>query len=143
MSEDDKSYEVGRGRPPRHSRWRKGQSGNPRGRPKGARNFKSDLEEVLSSPVTINEGGRQKKVSVQLATLLRLGEKALKGDIRAMGKLMDLAKELSDERAGQQAERDLSAAEQDILDRFVERQIASAGRKGRDSADPDRGLHHE
>lgn len=119
MAQDDDDYEVGRGKPPKHTRWKKGQSGNPKGRPKGIRNFNTDLEKVLKSQVTINEGGRQKKVSVQRATLLRLGEKALKGDNRAIEKVLGLARDLSDERLERQAERALSESEQDILNRFL------------------------
>ena len=49
-------YEVGYGKPPRHSRFVKGQSGNPRGRPAGAKNFTTLLEEALNEPVcALNE----------------------------------------------------------------------------------------
>lgn len=119
MSEDKDNYEVGYGKPPKHSQWQKGQSGNSKGRPKGVRNFGKDLEEVLKSKVRISEGGRRKEVSVQRATLLRLGERALNGDARSIQQLLNLAQNLSDEQAGRQAERALSESEQDILDRFL------------------------
>ena len=44
-------YEVGYGKPPKHTRFQPGQSGNPRGRPKGTKNLKTDLEEELSERV--------------------------------------------------------------------------------------------
>jgi hypothetical protein len=50
-------YEVGYGKPPRHTRFAKGQSGNPRGRPRGAKNFNTLLEEALDEPVTVTENG--------------------------------------------------------------------------------------
>lgn len=119
MSEKNEDNEVGYGRPPKASRWKPGQSGNRKGRPKGSRNFKTDLAELLSSLVNVTEAGRQRKVTVQKATLMRLGEKALKGDSRAIEKLLELALSLSEESAGQQAERALSGTEEDILARFL------------------------
>ncbi len=119
MSEKNEDNEVGYGRPPKASRWKPGQSGNRKGRPKGSRNFKTDLAELLSSLVNVTEAGRQRKVTVQKATLMRLGEKALKGDSRAIEKLLELALNLSDDSAGQQAERALSRTEKDILARFL------------------------
>lgn len=53
----DGDYEVGYGRPPEQHRFKRGQSGNPRGRPKGARGFKTMLEEELSGTVTVSSGG--------------------------------------------------------------------------------------
>jgi hypothetical protein len=46
--DDERDYEVGYGKPPRHSRFVKGQSGNPRGRPPGAKNMKTLLTKALN-----------------------------------------------------------------------------------------------
>ena len=54
----DKSDKIGYGRPPVHSRFKPGQSGNPRGRPKGSLNFETDLKRTLQAPVTLNEWGQ-------------------------------------------------------------------------------------
>ncbi len=50
-------YDVGYGKPPQHTRFRKGQSGNPTGRPKGARNLKTELLEELQEQILVREGG--------------------------------------------------------------------------------------
>ncbi|MEL7110445.1 MAG: DUF5681 domain-containing protein [Pseudomonadota bacterium] len=89
MSDD--AYEVGYGKPPKASQFKKGQSGNPMGRPKGARNFSTDVKEVLTKPVSVNEGNAQRTISTQMATLMRLREKALKGDAKAIDRLLALA----------------------------------------------------
>lgn len=45
--EDDKSYEVGYGKPPVNGRWKKGQSGNSKGRKKGSKNEKNVLRDLM------------------------------------------------------------------------------------------------
>ncbi|MGE0501673.1 MAG: DUF5681 domain-containing protein [Rhizobiaceae bacterium] len=85
-------YKVGYGRPPVTSRFQKGSSGNPRGRPKGTRTARALLEIALSAPVTIVEGGEQKVIEQRLALFKSLVAKAIKGDPRSIAlvvKLMD------------------------------------------------------
>jgi len=127
MSDDRDDYDVGYGKPPKHTRFKKGQSGNPKGRPKGSRNFATDLDEVLSATMTVNENGSPKKVSSQLAALMRLREKALKGDPRALDRLLGLAADRSAEKEAQSTERSLSADETEILERHAEMVRRAAG----------------
>src|SRR6516162_11786387 len=84
-------YAVGYKKPPQHSRFRPGQSGNPAGRKKGVRNLASDVQRTLKVPVKVREGGRSRKVSTQAGILMVLREKALKGDARALDRLLELA----------------------------------------------------
>jgi hypothetical protein len=76
-------YPVGYGKPPRETRFRKGHSGNPRGRPKGEKSAKSLFDQALSAPVTISEGGRMRVVEQRTALFKALVAKAIKGDARA------------------------------------------------------------
>ncbi len=115
---EDDDNKVGYGNPPKHTQFKKGQSGNPKGRQKGSRNFNTDLDEVLKAFMTVSENGKPKKVSAQLAMLMRLREQALNGDPRALGLMITLATGLSAEKEAQSAERVLNAEEGDILARF-------------------------
>jgi hypothetical protein len=78
-----RDYEVGYGRPPTHTRFRPGRSGNPKGRPKGAKNETTILQEIMNRPIEIREAGRLRKISVLAAILLKFAENALKGDPRS------------------------------------------------------------
>ena len=53
--DDESAYAVGYGKPPRHSRFEPGQSGNPRGRPPGSKNLSSLLKKALDEPVIVVE----------------------------------------------------------------------------------------
>jgi Family of unknown function (DUF5681) len=83
-------YEVGYKKTPRHTRFRKGRSGNPNGRPRQARNLLTDLHEELQQRITVREGGTERRISRQRAVIMRLLDKALQGELGAMAKLLDL-----------------------------------------------------
>ena len=80
MSEQEE--QVGYRQPPRASRFRKGQSGNPRGRPKN-RHREIPYDSVLGQMVTIKEDGRERRVTAAEAFLLQLAQKGLAGDSAA------------------------------------------------------------
>src|SRR5258706_5691084 len=95
----DAGFTVGYKKPPHHSRFQPGRSGNPRGKQKGVRNLGSDVKRTLEVPVRLTEQGRARRVSTQEAALLRLREKALKGDARSLDQLLQLAKNLNNSTA--------------------------------------------
>lgn len=83
-------YRVGYRRPPVASRFKKGRSGNPRGRPKRTRLAKSLLDQALSAPVTISEGGATRVVEQRVALFKSLVARAIKGDARAAALIVRL-----------------------------------------------------
>jgi hypothetical protein len=84
-------YEVGYGKPPKDSQFKKGESGNPRGRAKYTRNLKTDLTKILGKKISVREGDRKFKVSGQEGVLMSLMAKCLKGDTKAITTLVNLA----------------------------------------------------
>jgi hypothetical protein len=89
--EPNGGYSVGRGKPPLHTRFKPGHSGNPKGRRKGVRNFKTEVQEMLKAPVRVTRGGKPKYVSTQKAMLMRLCEQAASGNQRALQLFIQLA----------------------------------------------------
>jgi Family of unknown function (DUF5681) len=79
---------VGYGRPPAHTRFRPGQSGNPKGRRKGQRNVHTVLEETLNQRITIREGDRSRSVTKLDAVILTMVSGALKGDAKSQALLI-------------------------------------------------------
>lgn len=117
----DKEYDIGYGKPPKATRFKKGQSGNPKGRSKGRQNLKTDLEAELAEFVQIREGGQLRKISKQRAVVKSLLAKAVKGDTRAADVLLKLISQLLSPPDDQQDDNQLSASDQEILNRFFGR----------------------
>lgn len=83
-------YKVGDRRPPKHTQWKPGQSGNRAGRPRGRKSFKTELREVIEQPIAVSQNGAKSSVSARMAMLLALRQKALAGDQAAMDRLFRL-----------------------------------------------------
>lgn len=88
------SYEVGYGKPPRNSQFRKGQSGNPRGGRSGAASLARSVSQVMRKKLSITENGRRRRLSAMEAIVMAQAQKALKGDHRAAKLLLDLQQAL-------------------------------------------------
>ena len=114
-------YEVGYGRPPKHTQFPKGVSGNPKGRRKGSRGLKTDLEEALRATLTITVGGKKVKGTTQRLAMYGLAVKSATGDLRAQKLLTDLILLLfgPGDRDGNQAR--LSRQDEELLERLLDR----------------------
>ena len=82
-------YSVGYGRPPQHTRFQPGRSGNPKGRPKGSKDFSTVFDEELAQPVTLIENGKRKKMPKGRALVKQSINKALSNDPKATAPVFD------------------------------------------------------
>ena len=120
MSRDKEAdYEVGYGQPPRHSRFVKGQSGNPRGRPPGAKNLKSLLSEALNETVIVTENGGRRKVTKRQAIITQLVNRSATADFRAIKILLDMLREIESQTEPAPPETSaFSEADEEVLDQL-------------------------
>lgn len=104
---DDRSneYEVGYGRPPAHSRFKKGESGNPCGKRKGARSRVKELERFLNTTITVNEGGRRRQMRPMEIVRKKAFQLAAQGDIQAMKLMLEMEKLVDAYRVVDQAKQ--------------------------------------
>ncbi len=125
-------YDVGYKKPPKRTRFKPGQSGNPRGRPKDTKNLKTDLMEELREEIVVREGDRPQKVSKQRALLKSVVNRAIKGDPRATAIALSTMLRLLDTGEGApDVEDGLFDDELAILRAFEAR-----ARRGRDGSEP-------
>ena len=121
------SYEIGYRRPPPNTQFKKGASGNPKGRPKGSKNFLTLLEQELAQKIFVNENGRRKTVTRMQAMVKRMVAGALQGDPKAVLTLVDILR-----RTGaieQPAAADLLPADyESILDSYVKARTQPGGK---------------
>jgi len=125
MSDD---YVVGYGKPPVHTRFKPGLTGNPQGRPKGSKNLKTDLIEELSEMMKVTEGGQERQISKQRALIKAQVARGIKGDDRAAAKIFDLyLKVFGIEDAADNAEVPLSSEEREVIKTLEARVLRRLG----------------
>ena len=107
-------YAVGRGKPPRNTRFQPGQSGNPGGRKKDSLNNKTILERVLNSEIVLSDHGKSRKVTVREALVLRCAQSGLAGSQRSIEYLLNKGEYLDNLNQDQTVE--LEQDDQDLLD---------------------------
>ena len=113
---------VGRGNPPKHTRFRKGISGNPKGRPKGSKNLTTYLMEAARDQVVATVGGKPRRISKIQATAMQLSTKAAGGDQNAMNKFLDWMDEIeSRTAAAKPTEFPLSEPDLEVIRAIYER----------------------
>jgi hypothetical protein len=121
----DASYPVGYGKPPVHTQFKKGVSGNSRGKKKGQKGLKAVVEDVFQQKVSIRTARGIRKVTKLDALVQKLMNDALTGDARAVMHIVRLAKEagLTQEAAAiEGASQDLTEEDLRIMARWGPRE---------------------
>lgn len=118
MSNDKTGYK----KPPKHTRFKKGQSGNPAGRPKGRKSLNKRFEEMMAEKVTIVENGERKQVAKGDLLLKSLFNQATKGNIRAADMLLKRLDAIEYEQEAHKmakSGRDIDEADIEILRKYM------------------------
>jgi hypothetical protein len=135
---------IGYRRPPQSTRFQKGQSGNPKGRPKGSLNVATVFWKTLREKVVINENGKRKKVTKMEASSKQLVNQAASGKMQALRLVFELTPAVEERLKRPQTESPLSSAVdqeviQGILQRFQNQEEQAAKRQEGDVDDDQRG----
>jgi hypothetical protein len=98
MTDDanDRDYEVGYGKPPKSTQFKKGKSGNPKGRPKASKNVGKALEDTFYRKITVSENGVHRELTMLEAIFRQVVNGAVKGEIRHIDRVLKLLPVLQD-----------------------------------------------
>jgi len=139
MSATERNYAIGYGKPPVGRRFRKGRSGNPRGR-RGKNTLSALLVAALDEPVDVTSGGKRRRITKREAIVTQMVDKSAAADLRATKMLIDMLKE-AEAKAGAASPEPakLTAPDREVVDQFVarlRRQIAAEAAEA-DSVGPE------
>lgn len=121
------SAAVGYGRPPVHTRFKPGKSGNPKGRPRNTRNLRTIIQDVLTTKIVLRQGQGKRSISKLEGIVLRQVENALKGDDKAALATLKMAAQVG---LLEGPESDIEAAALSVSEKeMVEELLSSKGLK--------------
>ena len=110
--------DVGYACPPRTHRFKPGQSGNPKGRPKGAKNESTILREIFERKIESRTGNRSRKITILEGILLRITEDSLKGNTKSAAFLLNRYAAMV---SGELQRQDLNDDDRAVLEAFAQR----------------------
>ncbi|SIT53518.1 conserved hypothetical protein [Mesorhizobium prunaredense] len=108
-------YPIGYAKPPAETRFKKGMSGNPKGRPKGKMNMNTIIRETLFGPIQIQQNGKTTTVTAFEAILLKMRNNALSGDFRSAVQALQLASRSIDPDEANQADKEVNPLDQQTM----------------------------
>jgi hypothetical protein len=113
--------DVGYGKPPQNSRFKRGRSGNPKGRPKGSLNLATVLQRTLRETIVISENGRRKVMTKLEAAVAELVRKATSGDGHAIRYLCQLVTSAEERSVVVEPTTQLSETDQKVMATILKR----------------------
>jgi hypothetical protein len=87
---------IGYGKPPKHTQFKKGQSGNPKGRPKKPKNLPALILKLFGEKIVVKSSGRRHSMTKLEALLVQLINKALSGDMKALREVIRLREKVQE-----------------------------------------------
>lgn len=119
MADDDS--DIGRGKPPRRTQFKKGQSGNPSGRPKALTDPFSVFERAASEKVLVTDNGQRTAKTKMEVAIVQLLNRAAQGDKSAMAQLLAWVRLVAQQSAPEVAETPLDEDDKRVIASVIER----------------------
>ena len=119
--ETQPDYVVGYGKPPLHTRFQKGRSGNPKGRPRGKKNMSTLLSAALDAAIIVVENGRRKKISKREAIITQLVNKSASADLKATQIVLAMLQDVEARADDSSDSAAFTQADQEIIQRIQAR----------------------
>jgi hypothetical protein len=120
-------YEVGYGKPPLHTRFQKGRSGNPNGRPRGRKNMSTLLSDALNGSVIVVENGRRKKITKREAIVTQLVNKSASADLKATQIVLAMLRDVESRSEDSADPAAFTEADQQVIRRIQARLRSEKG----------------
>ena len=132
-------YVVGFRRPPQATQFKKGESGNPKGRPKGSRSIGAVLQEILQQKIAVTESGRTRRLPALEVMLRRLRNDAMRSEPAALKLILSLFDRYGESPAAGLRFDEILAEDQAILAEFLKPLTSVDGAGGK----PKKGGKHD
>jgi len=130
MANDEKPYEVGYGKPPVSERFKAGQSGNAKGRPRGAKSFDTVIAKELAMRVEITENGKRRSITKREAIGKQLVNKAASGDPKFVPILLSESRRIEEKQETRVASTTLAAPEDALVMKSILARLRTRLRDG-------------
>jgi hypothetical protein len=119
--ETPREYVVGYTKPPLQTRFQKGRSGNPTGRPRGKKNMSTLLSAALDASIIVVENGRRKKITKREAIVTQLVNKSASADLKATQIVLALLQDVEARADGSADPAALTETDLEIIQRIQAR----------------------
>ena len=125
----ERDYPVGYGKPPKHTRFKKGHTGNPQGRPRRAKNLATLLGAALDGKVTVTEHGRRRTITKREAMIAQLVNRSAQADLKAMLIVLGMMQEIERRTDASSEPASLTEADRQVLQFIRDRRLAHQTRE--------------
>lgn len=115
---------IGYGRPPKHTRFHKGRSGNPKGRPRGSSSFKVLMKRILAEKVPVTENGARKRMQKREAMIKGLVNQAISGELNAAKTVLGMMADDGLPEGAQPRELEIGPDDEEVVKAFLARTLA-------------------
>ena len=126
----ERDYPVGYGKPPEHTRFKKGHTGNPQGRPRRAKNLATLLGAALDGKVTVTEHGRRRRITKREAMIAQLVNRSAQADLKAMAIVLGMLQEIERRTGASSEPASLTEADRQVLQFIRNRRLGDQIKDG-------------